>query len=342
MRDRFGPASARASNGVATNRDEDASQPEDFELVVSLCGLGEPLLNPNTPDFVRETRDAGFWCGLATNASVLDEQRAHAILDAGVNRVHINAGDRDEEYEDVYKLPFQKTRDNVVRFAEMAKGHCDVVLVLVDHRRDPLHLAAMQDYWQERGLHSFIEFDIINRGGALFVDDMQFETYDEIHQAREMLEARSVRAPACLVPFRYVFIGYDGNYYLCGSDWKKEVPLGSVFDTSLEAIMSRKLEHVTSREPICKSCNNDPVNRLISELRALETGEGSIAARDAMLDELVSHDRALRRLLDTLGVDAYSSTPVTLRTNPRTHIPIAVEQAPSRTDARHRSADPRA
>ena len=32
----------------------------------------------------------------------------------------------------------------------------------------------------------------------------------------------------CGAPFRYIFVGYDGNYYLCGSDWKRQVPLGTV------------------------------------------------------------------------------------------------------------------
>jgi MoaA/NifB/PqqE/SkfB family radical SAM enzyme len=36
---------------------------------VNLCGLGEPLLNRRTPDFVRKVRDAGFKISLSTNGS---------------------------------------------------------------------------------------------------------------------------------------------------------------------------------------------------------------------------------------------------------------------------------
>ena len=32
----------------------------------------------------------------------------------------INVGEHDGDYEDVYKLPFEKTRDNIVRFAQDA------------------------------------------------------------------------------------------------------------------------------------------------------------------------------------------------------------------------------
>ena len=55
----------------------------------------------------------------------------------GLERILINVGDEGDEYESVYKLPFEKTRDNVVRFAEMAEGRCEVDIVLVDHHRDP-------------------------------------------------------------------------------------------------------------------------------------------------------------------------------------------------------------
>ena len=67
----------------------------------------------------------------------------------------INVGDEGEEYESVYKLPFEKTRDNVVRFAEMAEGRCEVNIVLVDHRRDPEHIEAMQKYWRQHGITRF-------------------------------------------------------------------------------------------------------------------------------------------------------------------------------------------
>ena len=99
---------ARERFGAAPEPVPDANgrfRPEDYEVVVNLCGLGEPLLNKATPSFIQQTREAGFWCALSTNAALLDEARGHAVLDAGLNRVYINAGDIDDSYEEVYKLP---------------------------------------------------------------------------------------------------------------------------------------------------------------------------------------------------------------------------------------------
>jgi MoaA/NifB/PqqE/SkfB family radical SAM enzyme len=128
------------------------------ELKMSLCGLGEPLLNRDTPMFVRRVREEGFDCTMSSNAALLDEPRAHALLEAGLQRIAINVGDRDADYEDVYKLPFERTRDNVLRFKELAGDACEVIIVLVDHRRDRAHLESMRQYWGDFGMRAFMEY----------------------------------------------------------------------------------------------------------------------------------------------------------------------------------------
>src|SRR5262245_1520563 len=55
---------------------------EDVEVSMTFCGLGEPLLHPQTPAFVHMASDAGFRCGISTNASMLDQETAQALLEA--------------------------------------------------------------------------------------------------------------------------------------------------------------------------------------------------------------------------------------------------------------------
>ena len=91
-------------------------------MKVNLCGLGEPLLNRQTPDFVRKIRTAGFECSVSTNGALLNEDRGRALLDAGLQGIEINVGEEGDDYERLYGLPFAKTRENVIRFNEMAAG----------------------------------------------------------------------------------------------------------------------------------------------------------------------------------------------------------------------------
>jgi hypothetical protein len=252
---------------------------------VSLCGLGEPLLNRHTPEFVQRVREEDFSCTMSSNAALLDEARGHALLEAGLQRICINVGDRDADYEEIYKLPYEKTRDNVLRFRDLAGDACEIFIVLVDHRGDAQHLAGMRQYWGDQGLHAFMEYEIMNRGGALFVDHMQFEEYPQLAEARGLLHTNGIEA-VCPTPFAFLFIGYDGQYYLCCSDWKKEVPLGSVADASFTDVMLDKLAHTRSRDSVCKTCNLDPLNKLVEALRARDAGDADAPDVDEMLEKL--------------------------------------------------------
>ena len=292
---------------------------------VNLCGLGEPLLNRHTPDFVGKVREAGFEISLSTNGSLLDERRSAALLEAGLQGVEINIGEEGDDYEQIYGLPFEKSCDNVARFAEMARsagGDCQVRVVLVNHRRDPDHLEKMKTFWRERGIDQFLPFNVMNRGGTLFVDEMQYATFAERAEAEAMLRARDVH-PVCPAPFLLLFIGYDGQYYLCCSDWKKEVALGSVFETSFMAIMGEKLEHVTTRQPICKNCNHDPVNRLTDALRGRSDGDADDQGIDRLLEELIEHDQVSRRVVRELEDFAPTGNGPAKRA--RRLIPVTVE-----------------
>ena len=43
-----------------------------------------------------------------------------------------------------------------------------------------------------------------------------------------------------------MFVSFDGLYYLCCSEWRKQAPPGSVFDTDTGAEAQREFEHFAS------------------------------------------------------------------------------------------------
>jgi MoaA/NifB/PqqE/SkfB family radical SAM enzyme len=268
-------------------------------VTVSLCGLGEPLINTNAVSFVEKVKREGFNCSMSSNGALLTEKKARALLDAGLDQIFINISDIHEEYDRIYNLPFDRTCENVTRFAEMAKGQCTPVIILVDHRNDRAHIDAMQEFWRARGLEKFHDYSVINRGGALFVEHMQFEQYSEMVRARaELTEGGAV--PLCGAPWGFLFIGYDGNYYLCCSDWRKQASLGSVFDYSFLQVTRQKLAMVVSREPVCKTCNHDPTNMLTEELRAFNRGEVSAESVDKLRQSLRAGSQEIDEALGEL------------------------------------------
>lgn len=268
-------------------------------VTVSLCGLGEPLINRNLISYVQKVKAEGFKCSMSSNGALLTEEKANALLDAGLDEIYINVSDIDDEYERIYNLPFDTTCKNITRFAELAEGRCIPVIILVDHREDRDHIKAMESFWRERGLKNFHDYSVINRGGALFVEHMQFEQYTEMVQARNDL-TQGGEQPLCGAPWGFLFIGYDGNYYLCCSDWRKQASLGSVFDHSFLQVTRQKLAMVVSREPVCKTCNHDPINMLTDELRAMNDGEVSPEAVDELRESLRAGSREINEKLGEL------------------------------------------
>jgi hypothetical protein len=156
----------------------------------------------------------------------------------------------------------------------------------------------MEAYWRGLGLEHFATFDIMNRGGALFVDHMQYESRNELSTASAMVADRGGEA-LCAVPFFSTFVGYDGNLYLCCSDWKKEAPVATVFDEGMPHLKA-KLALVAGREPVCKTCNLDPLNHLADEIRARDEGAEDAADVDALADEFATYGPSLREGIERM------------------------------------------
>ena len=100
---------------------------------VSFSGLGDQLLHPHVARYVGSVRDVGLEIDVNTNGALLDAERGRQLLDAGVTRVLVNAGEIGAAYEPLYGLPFERVRENVRRFVAMSEGRCEFYVVLVDH-----------------------------------------------------------------------------------------------------------------------------------------------------------------------------------------------------------------
>jgi hypothetical protein len=168
----------------------------------------------------------------------------------------------------------------------------------------------MVAYWRDLGFEDFIGFPMMNRGGALSFEGFDYGDGRLLERARELLPADQFTA--CRAPFDGQVIGYDGNYYLCCSDWKKEVSVGNVADHSIASVTMAKLRAVNDRHAVCSICNLDPTNRLVDALKAQDDGADAIdipelvaavveeARRSTAIAETIDQaqgDRAHRRLI---------------------------------------------
>ena len=56
-----------------------------------------------------------------------------------------------------------------------------------------------------------------------------------------------------------------------------------------------------SCEPVCRTCNLDPINRLTEELRSEASGESEAGAAQALLAEIVSGQNLVEGMLKHFG-----------------------------------------
>ena len=97
--------------------------------------------------------------------------------------------------------------------------------------------------------------------------------------------------------------------------------MGSVFDESFRSVTDKKLSYLVSRSPVCKTCNQDPINRLTETLKAVDEGTAEPGARDKMIDSVLSESDTVQEILDKLGARIPDHPP----SPPGPRIPLRVE-----------------
>jgi radical SAM protein with 4Fe4S-binding SPASM domain len=238
---------------------------------LTLQGLGEPLLVPHLEEMVAEAASRGILVGLNSNATLLSEPRARALIGAGLDWLHVSVDAADAATFEYIRVGarLDEVTANLRRLvqvrAELGADRPRIQMNTVLMRRnaaeldDLVRLAAgvgVDRLWVQRLSHDFSDvageetFVEIRRWTASqLLDD---EATPLLEQARALaaelgLDLRlpgggpdPARGPddvACDWPWRSAYVGHDGTVQPCcmvmGQDRAK---LGNVRDTPLSAL----------------------------------------------------------------------------------------------------------
>ncbi len=67
----------------------------------------------------------------------------------------------------------------------------------------------------------------------------------------------------CDAAFKFLFVGWNGNYYICCNDYKKTTPLGHVSELGFADLNQTKLEWLACGGiDACRQCDLDPTNKV--------------------------------------------------------------------------------
>ncbi len=266
---------------------------EELEVTpeINSAGQGEPLLHPQLIDFVRHMQSKGIRYTITTNASLLTKEKSQELLEADLHRINFSVGDLNEDYNEVYALDFETTHRNVLDFMELNQRReipSKVFVNMVRHDINRDTIEKTQEFWKEAGVDGFLVFNQNNRGGACNNGDYIIGSDKYLVEAGEILAAEKL-STVCPMAFIFLFVGWNGNYYVCCNDYAKRTPLGTVFEYSIE-----EMDHIKKELLIdggfgvdaCRNCNLNSVNKVRETLFEIEHGIATKVELQEKLEQL--------------------------------------------------------
>ena len=248
-------------------------------LTVMLTGQGESLIHPRFDQCIRYLAEQKVPFAMTTNAALLTPEKSQLLLDAGISRITFSISDLDEDYEEVYNLDYATMREHVAAFmalnAERAPAQrSEVWISMVEHDINREKIPAMRAHWESLGVTGVYAFRQITRGGACETGHYFLRSEKYRAEAEALMAAKGV-STWCNLAFIAPFVGWNGQYYVCCSDYEKVTPLGSVFDFSLSDMDQIKIDSIHQGNAACLKCNYDPTNVVREAMFEVEYGEAA-------------------------------------------------------------------
>jgi MoaA/NifB/PqqE/SkfB family radical SAM enzyme len=262
----------------------------DITPKIHSAGQGEPTLNPLLPEFADHVHSLGLEYGITTNGHLLSEELAGRLLDANLSHIVFSISDLDEDYESVYALKYDITRENVLRFLDMneaAGKPTRTTVSIVEHANNSAKLDGYRKFWKETGVDEILNYTRRNRGGACDNGRHFANSNRYIEDAMHVLKENSL-SHVCKIPFLFLYMGWDGQYNMCSNDYRKLTTLGSIFDYSIvEMDLIKKEKSFEFGGPeACRKCDVYPANSVREALFKIEFGQATIKKLDRIVATL--------------------------------------------------------
>jgi radical SAM protein with 4Fe4S-binding SPASM domain len=213
---------------------------------ITLASRGEPLVCRDIVKMLAYARGKFLGLKINTNASLLDEEKAHAILQSGANTLVFSADAAEEPLYSQLRVngKLEKVRANVERFFEIRRrDYPDSKLItrVSGVRYDSAqNLDQMEKFW-----------------GAL-VDQVAFVDYNPWENTYQR-PVNDVSMP-CSDLWRRMFVWFDGTVNPCDVDYLSTLKVGNARGESLSALWkgpkytAYREEHLSHRRSAVSPC----------------------------------------------------------------------------------------
>jgi len=259
--------------------------------------FGEPLINKNIYRMIDMAEDAGIRTGISTNATLLDEKAANAVLDSKLSIILLCLDGATKETFERIRLgaKFDKVAANIRRFAETKRSrqsNLKVDLQMIDMTANRQEEELFLQQWRGQGFDS--------------VTVKPFHTW--ANQDESLIQITPPAPPhqsgQCYEPWTGLTVLADGTVVPCCNDYAGRLPLGDLKTQSLGEVWNAEPMRALRRrflgeEPdlagtICEGC---PYG-VATELQAC-TGTGPFDAVGQQFDHYMRGANPMPRLQPT-------------------------------------------
>ncbi len=257
--------------------------PQDGIKRIVFSGLGEPLMNPRLPDYVRMTVEAGIAgrVEVITNGLLLTPEKSHALVAAGITNINISVQGLDAEgYQKTcgVLIDFDRYLENL-KYLYEHKGNVQIYIKAIDAT-----LKTKEN--EEKFFRIFSPFADRIYIEHLVVMQQQMDGLREIVDGTKNFygEELDVNRKVCAQSFYFMQIGCEGDIFPCPvPGLGKNLSMGNAKEHTLMEIwngsrrrgfLRKMLKKEKDQIPDCATCTcfnaiNNPMEQLDDDAERL-------------------------------------------------------------------------
>ena len=194
---------------------------------VSIASRGEPLMCPDINKMLSYTRGKFLNLKMNTNASVLNEEKSHAILQSGIKTLVFSADAAEEELYSQLRVngKLKKVLSNIELFQKIRETQYPDSNIIT--RVSGVKVNAKQKL-----------DDMVNYWGDI-VDQVAFVNYVPWENVYDSA-LTNIDKP-CSDLWRRMFVWWDGKINPCDVDYKSVLSTGNIIDGNLSELWRSKI-----------------------------------------------------------------------------------------------------
>ena len=193
---------------------------------ISLASRGEPMANPDISKMLEYCKDKFLNLKINTNAALLDEKKIHAILSGGVKTLVFSADAADETLYSELRVNgnLKKVLKNIENFQKI-RTTCYPNSKIISR------VSGVKFNEQQK-------FDDMVKLWSGLVDQVAFVDYNPWENT--YLQPPNNITEACSDLWRRMFIWWDGKINPCDVDYKSELKIGNIKNSTVEKLWKSK------------------------------------------------------------------------------------------------------